>query len=317
MIRTTSAALIALVTAMLSLGPAAAAPETIRVGALRPTAVAFDAKGTMYLLDSQAGTVSTVERSPDPRVVSRFGDGKAGPAKLALPRDLAVDRAGKLLVADAGNYPLAVFAPTGALVREIPLPGHPMLQRVVALPDGSSRLLAFDGASERLMVIPFDSKYEPGKPFVVDTYCASRGSSSSFADLAADEDGNLWLVDLHGCEDRYTLRKFDRAGKPLGSWSRAAGQISPESHEKRDRLVRIVSGVAAAQGKVFVVLGAGGAETGGLDADVWTTSGAHQRRAKLVGPARPAVRMTVRGDRLFVADPDGLQAVVAIDLAGV
>jgi len=290
------------------------AADTIHLEATEPVALAFAADGSMYVLDGNAGRVGVVRRSPNPSFAARIGTVE-GIGHLSHPVDLAVDKAGNVVVADAGNYRVAVFRPSGEFVSEVSLDGHPILQRIVALADGSTRILYYDGASKRLMVSALNRGYERVATFGVDSYCEVRGANSPMGDLAVDDDGSLWIVDLHGCNDEYTLRKYDPKGAVLGTWSHPAGQVSIETQKKRNYLVRIVSGIFAAQDEIFVVLGAGGAETGGLDVDVWTKKGSILRRSKLVGPARGGIRATARDGKVFVTDVEGLKTISSVDLS--
>jgi tripartite motif-containing protein 71 len=86
----------------------------------------------------------------------------AGPARLNTPKGLAVDWAGRVLVADSGNHRVAVFGPdggwVGALGEEGSGPGQLRHPKGVAV-DGGGRVLVADNHNHRVAVFGPDGAW--------------------------------------------------------------------------------------------------------------------------------------------------------------
>ncbi|MBI4475089.1 MAG: hypothetical protein HY646_20650, partial [Acidobacteria bacterium] len=88
-----------------------------------PTGVAVDADGNLFIADAGNNRIRKV--SPDGFIVTVAGDGTAGfggdgglatLAQLSSPSGVAVDRAGNLYIADAGNHRIRMVSPDGIIV---------------------------------------------------------------------------------------------------------------------------------------------------------------------------------------------------------
>jgi DNA-binding beta-propeller fold protein YncE len=79
---------------------------------------------TIYLVDG--GNNRVIRMDGEKRVLGVFGD-KEGKGKLNAPKGVFVNRDGVVYVADTQNRRIAVFAPSGAFVKEFGAPSSPLL----------------------------------------------------------------------------------------------------------------------------------------------------------------------------------------------
>lgn len=279
---------------------------TIDLGFSNPVAVAFDAVGILYVLES-TGEIRKVD--PDgPTVV--------GTISLGLDRadDLVVDANGNLVIAEAGASRVLIATPTGEVVAELPFTASAWVQRVVRFPDGSTGAVVHDEHDTRLHRVGLD--YELDGAYSVAAPCSTIPIPSVRVDAAVDESGSVWVVDINGCGTDYTMRKYGIDGTLIGSWQKYAGQLPDAVVLDHSRgVIDLVADVFAGSENVFVVLGAGGAENGGVEIDVWSLDGAWERRVTTPGPARPVVRGVVRGEYVYLPDTLGAQSILSVALS--
>jgi len=126
-----------------------------------PLDIALDDKGRLLIADRQG---SILILNQEGRLHQRFDRIKgAEPETLAYPNGIAVDPAGRILVADTGNRRLLLLSPEGRLIREIEGGGltHP---RGVAF-FGERYIVVADTFNSRLVV--FDLTGKPVKNLLV------------------------------------------------------------------------------------------------------------------------------------------------------
>ena len=85
-----------------------------------PVAVAFDAAGNGYVLDQPPQPASSSSTARPATHSRRSAAGLAAPAQLLSPAALAIDGAGTISVADAGNDRIARFAADGTYLGSFP-----------------------------------------------------------------------------------------------------------------------------------------------------------------------------------------------------
>jgi sugar lactone lactonase YvrE len=154
----------------------------------RPNAVAFGKNGEIFVSDGYVNS-RIVEFTKDGHFVRIIGGVNGnGPGELDLPHAVAIDAAGRILVADSGNKRVSVFAQDGKFVESWPAPGQGGLAvgsdgtvyvsdvnagAVVLLKDGKivdaihiqgrPHALSFDVATNEIYV----ASTEPMKPNVI------------------------------------------------------------------------------------------------------------------------------------------------------
>jgi hypothetical protein len=81
----------------------------------RPTNLALAADGSMYVTDGY-GNARVHKFAADGRLLLSWGEPGSGPGQFNLPHGIALDREGKVYVADRENSRIQVFTPDGALL---------------------------------------------------------------------------------------------------------------------------------------------------------------------------------------------------------
>ncbi len=81
----------------------------------RPTNVALDAAGCLYVTDGY-GNAAVHKFSADGRLLFSWGEPGDGPGQFNLPHGIAIDREGRVLVADRENSRIQVFTADGRFV---------------------------------------------------------------------------------------------------------------------------------------------------------------------------------------------------------
>lgn len=138
---------------------------------LAPLDLAVDEKGRLFVADRQ-GIILVLDR--EGRVSQRFDriEG-ASPDTLSYPNGIAVDAAGKILVADSGNQRLLLLSAKGKLLKEIHGGGmtHPRgvgffgEDYIVAADTFNHQLLVFDRQGK--MVKRVQVTNQPGLSFIM------------------------------------------------------------------------------------------------------------------------------------------------------
>lgn len=87
----------------------------------RPTNLALDADGNLYVSDTINGRVQKL--APDGSFLASFGKRGARPGTFARPKGVAIDPAGRLYVVDAAFENVQLFAPDGQVLMDLGGPG--------------------------------------------------------------------------------------------------------------------------------------------------------------------------------------------------
>lgn len=83
----------------------------------RPTNLALAADGSMYVTDGY-GNARVHKFAADGKLLFSWGEPGNGPGKFNLPHGIALDRAGRVYVADRENSRLQIFTPEGKFVAQ-------------------------------------------------------------------------------------------------------------------------------------------------------------------------------------------------------
>jgi sugar lactone lactonase YvrE len=141
----------------------------------RPTDIAFDAQGNIYVADGQ-GNARVAKFTKDGVFVKSFGSKGNGDGQFDVVRSIAITAQGDVYVADGGNnHRIEVFDTNGTYKRQFPAIGNP---QAICLTTGANPIL-------------YVSNSNP--PNNIDTA------------------GEIYKMDLNG----KLLGKFGRAGKML------------------------------------------------------------------------------------------------------
>jgi DNA-binding beta-propeller fold protein YncE len=83
----------------------------------RPTNVALGADGSIYVTDGY-GNARVHKFAPDGRLLLAWGEPGSGPGQFNLPHGIAVDREGRVYVADRENSRIQLFSGTGQFLSQ-------------------------------------------------------------------------------------------------------------------------------------------------------------------------------------------------------
>ncbi|MEO8596675.1 MAG: peptidyl-alpha-hydroxyglycine alpha-amidating lyase family protein [Candidatus Solibacter sp.] len=103
----------------------------------RPTDVAFDAAGNIYISDGM-GNARIAKFDKDGAYLKSWGTRGNGPGQFDMPMSLALDAKGNVYVADRGNKRIQVFDSEGTFQRQIANAGAPW---AICISPGSHQFL--------------------------------------------------------------------------------------------------------------------------------------------------------------------------------
>jgi sugar lactone lactonase YvrE len=178
-----------------------------------PWGIAIDAHGAMYLAD--AGTNNRIRRIGVDGLVSTlaggregFADGLGTAAAFNTPSGLALDAAGNLYVADAGNHAIRKITPQGAVTtlagtgtagyRDGPASQAQFDGPIGVAVDAAGKVYVADTYNDRIRVIGLDGNVATLAGSDASGYGDGIGSAASFdtpCALAVDKAGTLWVAD--------------------------------------------------------------------------------------------------------------------------
>jgi sugar lactone lactonase YvrE len=192
-----------------------------------PQRVAVDAAGNVYVIDGALPRVRKV--TPAGVVTTLAGDGTAGLSISGGPsatarfndlRGLAVDAAGNVYVADAGNHRIRKIAPAGTVSTLAGLSKGHADGPVKVLPFNDPEGVAVDAAGNLYVADSGSQRIQKVSPGGVITTLAGDGTAG-FADgpgttarfsapeaVAVDTAGNLYVAD----ENNHRIRRITPAG---------------------------------------------------------------------------------------------------------
>jgi sugar lactone lactonase YvrE len=95
-------------------------------GFVRPTDVAWDSAGNIYVTDGLGPNNRVVKLDKDGRFIAHWGATGSGPGDFNGPKAIAIDKTGDVYVADSGNKRIQVFDGSGKFKREFAGVGTPL-----------------------------------------------------------------------------------------------------------------------------------------------------------------------------------------------
>jgi hypothetical protein len=174
----------------------------------QPTDVAWDAGGNAYISDGYVNSrVAKVDANGD--WVKSWGTRGTGPGEFNTPHSIAVDRTGRVFVADRGNARIQVFDGDGTFLSQFKIN--------VPLPPGARLPIGNTPAAPATT-----GTNAPGSPFVL---CITPGATQYL--FAADNWGRIFKMNLDG----QVLGVMGKAGKLHGQFGQIHGMACPSENE--------------------------------------------------------------------------------------
>jgi len=130
-------------------GAPAAAPGSGTPGSTfnRPSDVAFDKAGNIYIADGMAGNVNRIAKfNKEGNFLKQWGSTGAGDGQFSGPKALAVDANGNVYVADSGNKRIEVFDADGTFKSQFSGVGSPL---AMCITSGSTQYLYISHAGDK------------------------------------------------------------------------------------------------------------------------------------------------------------------------
>ncbi|MCP3982473.1 MAG: hypothetical protein GY716_24495 [bacterium] len=261
-----------------------------------PVTTAVDIEGNVYV-GELAGKVMRIDGAGKTTTVLDSGH------EL---QDIAIDRNNNIVVAANVRSAVTIYSADGHLVRQLEIPATSGPRRVEPTADG---VAIFMHELSRDVVRFYDSDYAEVGLIDVSESCAKARPDFGMFDIAIEPGGAIWVANLLACGDQYTLRKYNRAGELLGSWSHA----SPTAEADADSAIPALADIFVTNTNLYAVLNLTTAK-GGAQVDVWTTQGTFKYRASVGGLTQIPIRARVTGTDVLFADMDGEKGIHRVPL---
>jgi len=174
-------------------------------GGWSPLGIAFAPDGRLFVTDVKSGHHRVLAFEPDGRLAMQFGAEGSGDGELSFPNAVALDRQGRIFVADSNNRRVQVFSPSGRFMYRIA--AGLSAPRGIAI-DDSDRLYVVDTVASNVRVYDvFDAP-----DFLFDFGLARGGSAvASYPNgLALGNGGQIYVTDREG--DRVQVWTRDEGG---------------------------------------------------------------------------------------------------------
>jgi sugar lactone lactonase YvrE len=209
----------------------------------RPSDIAFDKKGNIYVLD--AGNHRVQKFSQDGTFISSFGRQGQGPGEFQMPLSIDCDGNGQLYLPDAHNQRISIFSPDGTLVESLNMREH-MAGPIRVLKDGRF-LMGTGGIRSISLGDPKGPKELPKYLKILDssgTLQSSFGEKFHYKDMILNSVGNDYDFDVDKDGNIYSafkyqnrIEKFSKEGRKLWQVSRELGYSTKPPKERSDTKV--------------------------------------------------------------------------------
>ncbi|MCB0047868.1 MAG: glycosyltransferase family 39 protein [Caldilineaceae bacterium] len=143
-----------------------------------------DEAGTIWLAHTPSGRIAAF--GPDGTLLRELAIGLPG----AQPIDVAVTRAGEIVVSDGGTHQLLRYAADGALLRVDPLPAANSLEATHLAVDGEDRVLLTEPEAGRVVRLSADGGLDAAWSLMV-----PAGLPAKPVGIAVDAQGRIWVTD--------------------------------------------------------------------------------------------------------------------------
>ncbi len=165
-------------------------------GSWNPLALAFDAAGNLLATNTPTGKHGVVVLSPDGKLLRQFGREGAGDGEFSYPNGIAVDKSGRILVADSNNARVTVLDASGTVQWSI---GHGEDGPSFGLPrglavDSKGRVYVADTSNHEVLVLELGAQ-DAKLLFTLGSQGIGDGQFNFPNGLAVDGSDRLYITD--------------------------------------------------------------------------------------------------------------------------
>lgn len=186
-------------------------PQECLLYSLRPSSLAFDSGGNIYLLDTSGNQI--VKFSGTRKLLGKWGEKGREENDLFEPGSLCLDLDKNLLVCDTKNHRIKKYSPKGSVIKVWGSYGSKAGQfnepRGICV-DGGGRVYVADTRNQRIQVFDKDGKFIKS----LGKYGSASGQFNNPMGLITDNEGNLFVADSRNSR----IQKFDNQGEFVTQW---------------------------------------------------------------------------------------------------
>ncbi len=164
----------------------------------QPTGLSFKPNGSFYVSDGY-GNSRVAEYTKDGEFVRQWGKKGTGDGEFDIVHDVAIDKTGRVYVADRTNERIQVFDASGKFITKWTGAGSPW---GLAYSEKEGALYMCDGVNNRVVKFNLD-----GKPLgVLGGFGKAPGRFDFAHHMAVDSEGSLYVVEIKN----WRVQKFAR-----------------------------------------------------------------------------------------------------------
>ena len=172
----------------------------------RPTAVAWLPDGTFFVADGYTNA-RVMKFDKNGNFLTSWGTKGTGPGQFQVPHSIAIDRTGRVFVADKGNHRIQIFDQNGKFIvqwTQIRSPDHVMMS-------ANSRVWVADGVTNKFLKYALNGSLE----YSWGTYGTFPGGIWGVHQFSVDAEGNLYAAEALGGRTQKFRPKIDADASAL------------------------------------------------------------------------------------------------------
>ena len=166
----------------------------------RPTGIAWLPDGTFFVTDGYSNS-RVMKFDKNGNFLTAWGTKGTGPGQFQIPHSVAVDRAGRVFVADRSNHRIQIFDQNGKFIlewRSIRSPDYLMMSA-----DG--HLWVADGVTNKFLKYSLNGSFQ----YSWGTYGTFPGGIWGVHQFSVDSEGNLYAAEALGGRTQKFQPKID------------------------------------------------------------------------------------------------------------
>ena len=176
----------------------AAGDNDSKYGFNRPTGLSFTPSGDFYVSDGYVNS-RVIQFNRNAEYIRHWGKKGKGDGEFDLAHDVAVDKRGRVYVADRTNARIQVFDAAGKFLAKWDAVGNPW---GLAYADKEDSLYMCDGAANRILKLNLEGQILG----TLGQFGKAPGSFDFAHHMAVDSEGSLYVVEIKN----WRVQKFSR-----------------------------------------------------------------------------------------------------------